>query len=196
MDVLHQVSYRLDRVPEELRDKEVCQAAYNHNFFNFRFIPHEILRQNLFFCVVAVRSHGDFLQYIPDDIIQLKSYLCTIAVKNSALALEFVPPNLKTYSICLSALKKNLNAISFVPQEYFDPDYDNNKFMKLLSRGKLDMDDLDDNDRTHYSRIFEKLKSMRSFRSTSNNNTIPLNRDVMSHIEKFGGVKRKRTRRV
>lgn len=191
MDILHSVSYRLDMVPEELRDKEVCQTAYNHNFYNFRYIPHDILRQNLFLCVIAVRQHGMLLEYIPEDIKQFKPYLCMIAVKSAALALEFVPTNLKTYSLCLSALKKSLSAISFIPYEYFNPDYDSNKFIKMLSHAKIETE----LDGTNYTRIFDKIKSMRSF-TASKKPLYHLNEDVLS-LQKFGGTRKvRRTRRV
>jgi hypothetical protein len=58
------------------------------------------------------------LECVPE---QLKTYeLCLEAVKNKGYALKDVPEQFKTYKLCLEAVKNNGNALEYLPKKLFN----------------------------------------------------------------------------
>lgn len=110
--VLAEDGMKLERIPEDERDKELCREALKQNGLALQFIAAE--KRDMYYCQKALRSQGLALQFVP---VELRSdSVCRLACRSNGLALEYVPDELRHEQMCSIALAETSLALRFVPE--------------------------------------------------------------------------------
>lgn len=113
---LSQDGMKLERIPENERDKELCREALKQNGMALQFIAAD--QRDMYYCQKALRSQGLALQFVPQEL--RSDSVCKLACRNNGLALEFVPQELRDVQMCTIALSQTSSALRFVPEALFD----------------------------------------------------------------------------
>ncbi len=113
---LSQDGMKLDRIPENERDKDLCREALKQNGMALQFIADD--QRDMYYCQKALRSQGLALQYVPQEL--RSDSVCRLACRNNGLALEYVPQELRDVQMCTIALSQTSSALRFVPEALFD----------------------------------------------------------------------------
>ena len=107
---------KLERIPLEERDKEICTQALRQNGYALQFIPEK--DRDMYYCQRALRTEGLALQYVP---VELRSgSVCRLACRNNGLALQFAPDVERTIELCTIALQQSSSALQYVPDALLD----------------------------------------------------------------------------
>jgi hypothetical protein len=103
-------------IPESLRTRKICLAAFlsDHNVISG--IPTEYIAPGMY--ERAVQKNGLCLKCVPEEY-KTKA-LCQDAVASTGSALEYVPDHLKDYQLCFDAIKSFLSAIQYVPSNILE----------------------------------------------------------------------------
>jgi hypothetical protein len=129
---------KFDMLPQERRTKAVSQAAVLNDAWNIKWIPKNILTDDLI--LFALRKDGSALGHVSNERRTKEMFLTALenrgkalvhfptemitaeiamkAVKQDGLAIEFVPETVRTPEVCRAALssdRKDYEVIQFVP---------------------------------------------------------------------------------
>lgn len=118
----------LSDVPEEYLTDSLFDLAINTHSGALSKLPVE--RRTIERCIASVSKYGTSLRSVPEEkrgiLVEtedgIKS-LFEIAVEVNSLSLASVPNKDKTAELCIKALKKNVNAIKYVPATLITPEF-------------------------------------------------------------------------
>ena len=113
---------RLSRIPENLRDYEVCEAAVSKTGSNLAYVPENVKDYNL--CLIAAQ-HGFYAaKYIPYEYFTPE--LCLVVAKGNSSDFKWIPKDRLTKEACLEAVKHRTMAggtvIGEIPHEILTPE--------------------------------------------------------------------------
>lgn len=91
--------------------------------------------ENIIACVTNKTIAG--LQYVPTDMRTMS--ICLSAVLNNGLSLEFVPDEVYTYDMCKIACKSNGLALEFVKQNLFNDEQLNELYLVAVKNNGLSL---------------------------------------------------------
>ena len=66
-------------------------------------------------CLAAVKKNGQAFRYVPGQFVTKR--MCELAVEAAPELLNNVPENFRTSTICINAIKKDVNILSFISQK-------------------------------------------------------------------------------
>ena len=101
-------------VPNEFKTLDMCLIAIKKNGLALEHVPVEFLTETV--CKLAVKQNPMALEFVPDGLKTLK--ICTIAIKNGESgfhSLKFISNNFLTEQLCITAIKKSVFAIKYIP---------------------------------------------------------------------------------
>ena len=101
----------LKYVPEVFQTFEVCKTAIEHDG---QFLMY-VINQTEELCLIAVQSNRTCsLQYVKNQTYAI----CLKAIQTSGWSLKWVDKKILDYNLCLTAVKKNHNALQYVPPQF------------------------------------------------------------------------------
>lgn len=101
----------LCHIPLELRDRELCLAAFEKNVAAITDVPEHLLDKEI--CLMAVRKDGRLLRDVPNAMRDRE--ICLAAVQSRGTALEHVPKHIRDKELCLAAVQQHGLALKDVP---------------------------------------------------------------------------------
>lgn len=109
-------------VPEQVKDYEMCLCAAESSFSSAPFIPHEYFTPEV--CLALTRKSVYGFEHIPKDC--LTTECCLQAIKHTLVTGEtvfsLIPPHLLTQEICDIAVSENVWDYSIVPEQFVTED--------------------------------------------------------------------------
>ncbi len=134
LEIVQRSGCNLEFVPEEFKTYELCLEAVKKDGDALEYVPEKHKTAEL--CLVAVKKTGYMLKYVPEEL--KTDELCDMATNKSERAFTWVSveylfkkieqygylhllkdmPELMTYKLCLEAVKKDSDALQYVPNEY------------------------------------------------------------------------------
>ena len=113
-DLVEENGINLKDVPNEFKTLNLCLMAIKANGLALEYIPIQFQTETI--CKLAVKQNPMALEFVPDGLKTLK--ICTIAIKNGESgfhSLKFISNNFLTEQLCITAIKKSVFAIKYIP---------------------------------------------------------------------------------
>ncbi len=134
LEMVQRSGCNLEFVPEEFKTYELCLEAVKKDGDALEYVPEKHKTTEL--SIAAIKKVGYTLKYVPEEL--KTDELCDIATNKAERAFTWTPveylfkkieqygslhllkdmPELMTYDLCFKAVKKNDDALQYVPDKY------------------------------------------------------------------------------
>lgn len=106
----------LQHVPMESRTLEICLAAINQNVEAHAFVPSEVQQKNYLDELILI----DPAKLNDVDVSNRSPFVVLRLLDKDHSAIRHLPLEYRTKEMCIKAVKKNIDAVRWIPDEYYE----------------------------------------------------------------------------